>query len=115
MFKKLKQFAQAGECYFKIGKYMEAAAMFEEGKMMPRAIECYEMTESWDQLLHSLNRCKDQFKNEERESLVNKYVPIALNNLYKSLTEESELEGQKANKAELQEMKIRMKYQKDVS
>lgn len=40
--------------------------MFEQGKMMPRAIECYEMTESWDQLLHSLNRCKDQFKDEER-------------------------------------------------
>ena len=48
MFKQLKQYAQAGECFFKIGKYTEAAKMFEEGKMMPRAIECYEITQSWE-------------------------------------------------------------------
>ena len=86
MFKNLNQFAQAGECYFKMGKFTEAARMFEQGKMMPRAIECYEMTESWEQLLHSLSRCKDQFKDEEREAMVNKYVPIALNSLYKMLS-----------------------------
>jgi len=44
MFKKLEKFAQAGECYFKHGMYGEAAKMFEEGRMMPRAIECYEIT-----------------------------------------------------------------------
>jgi tetratricopeptide (TPR) repeat protein len=59
MFQKLGQFAQAGECYYRLGMYSKAAKMFEDGKMMPRAIECYERTESWDQLLHSLDRCKD--------------------------------------------------------
>ena len=57
--------------------------MFEQGNIMPRAIECYEITQSWEQLLNSLSRCKDQFKDEERQALVNKYVPIALNSLYK--------------------------------
>ena len=83
MFKKLSQFAQAGECYFKVGKYNEAARMFEQSNMMPRAIQCYEITESWDQLLHSLSKSKDKFKEEERQSLVNKYVPVALNSLYR--------------------------------
>ena len=59
MFKQLKQYSQAGECYFKQGLHTEAAQMFELGKMMPRAIECYEMTESWELLLNCLSRCKD--------------------------------------------------------
>jgi len=119
MFKKLNQFAQAGECYFKIGKYNEAARMFERSGMMPRAISCYEMTQSWDQLLHSLSRSKDQFKEEERQSLVNKYVPIALNSLYKMLSQESSgalsTIEKDSNKQDIQEMKMRQKYNKEVS
>ena len=40
--------------------------MFEQGDLIPRAIECYEISESWEQLLLALNRCKDKFKDEER-------------------------------------------------
>jgi hypothetical protein len=51
------------------------------------AIECYENAGLWEQLLHCLHRNKNFFKAEERESLVNKYVPVALNSLYKLYSE----------------------------
>lgn len=91
--------------------------MFEKGDLMPRAIECYEISESWEQLLLALNRCKDKFKDEEREALVNKYVPIALNSLLKVLSGDASTETSDKDmmdKGQLQEMKIRMKYQKNV-
>ena len=81
--------------------------------MMPRAIECYEMIGAWEQLLNSLNRCKDQFKEEERQSLVNKYVPVALNSLYKMLTEQADLDD--TNKGQMQERVIMQKYAKGVA
>lgn len=89
--------------------------MFEEGRMMPRAIECYEITQSWEQLLHSLSRSKDQFKEEEREALVNKYVPVALNSLYKSMSEDVH-QGPDFdnNKGQMLEQKIKNKYLKKV-
>jgi len=52
-------------------------------------------------LLQALSRCKDQFREEERQALVNKYVPVALNSLYTMLSNKQELT--EANKGELQE------------
>jgi hypothetical protein len=43
--------------------------------------------------------------------LVNKYVPIALNNLYKNMVMEG---GNEQDKADIAEMKIKMKYEKDL-
>lgn len=85
--------------------------------MVTRAIECYESSASWEQLLHCLNRNKDFFKQEERQALVNKYVPVALNSLYKLYTTAAEGQdddevGGEENRGKMQEMKIRMKYQK---
>jgi hypothetical protein len=116
MFEEMGLFAQAGECYLKQRKFNEAASMFEKGKLMPKAIECYEMSQSWDRLLQSLNRSRDLFKEEEMEALVNKYVPIALNNLYKIFSQESGVseEVEEENKGKIQEMKIKMKYQKNI-
>lgn len=45
----------------------------------------------------------------EREALVNKYVPVALNSVFRNMMEESAGEG----RAEVAERKIRMKYEKD--
>ncbi len=88
---------------------------------MSKAIDCYESNGDWEQLLHCLHRNKDFFKNEERQALINKYVPVALNSLYKLYSQSAEngediedTEGEE-NRGKMQEMKIRMKYQKKVS
>jgi hypothetical protein len=87
-----------------------------------KAIECYEANGAWEQLLHCLHRNKDFFKHEERQALINKYVPVALNSLYKLYSQSAE-DGQdleiggeggednaEDNRGKMQEMKIRMKY-----
>lgn len=51
---------------------------------MLRAIECYEQIKEWEILLHCLNRNQDKFDESVRMNLVNKYVPIALNNIYQT-------------------------------
>ncbi len=37
-----------------------------------------------------MHRNKDFFKNEERQALINKYVPVALNSLYKLYSQSAE-------------------------
>ena len=78
--------AQAGESLSCIGasKMKEAASLFEQGGLVLRAIECFERIEEWELLLHCLNRNQDKLGEAERKSLVNKYVPVALNNIYTS-------------------------------
>ena len=66
----------------------KAAKLYEKANLVSLAIECYESAGEWEQLLHCLHRNKEFFKAEERESLVNKYVPVALNSLYKLYSEE---------------------------
>ena len=61
---------------------LKAAQMFERGGFIQRAIECYERIEAWEELLESLYKARDSFKQSEREILANKYIPIALNRLY---------------------------------
>jgi tetratricopeptide (TPR) repeat protein len=78
-YEKSNNFGQAGECFFKIKQYSKAAVMFEKANLIHRVISCHEVDESWEKLLHSLNKHKSYFKEEERQALVNKYVPIALN------------------------------------
>jgi hypothetical protein len=60
---------------------LRAAELFERGKLITRAIECYERIEAWEQLLVALHASKDQLKKSEFEFLANKYIPIALNKL----------------------------------
>ena len=64
-------------------KIKTAANYFEKGGLILRAIECYEQIEEWELLLHCLNRGQAQFGEAERINLINKYVPIALNYIYK--------------------------------
>ena len=86
IFIKLEQWPQVGECLMRIGKnrVREAAKYFEMGNLFMRAIECYEQSSEWELLLHCLNRNQDQLNDHERESMIKKYVPIALNNIYLS-------------------------------
>jgi hypothetical protein len=103
----------------KSGNLKKAAEWYAKAKLFANAFECFERLQDWEGLLLCLSRNKDFFKKEERESLVEKYFPIALNQLYQlysnldpmaenfGLTEE--------NKGRLQEMRIKLKFQKSVS
>ena len=65
-------------------RFKEAATFFERGDMFLRAIECYEQIGEWEMLLNCLNRNQHKLGENERQSLINKYVPIALNNIYQA-------------------------------
>ena len=98
-----------------INELKKAAKLYEAANLITKSIECFEACGEWEQLLHCLHRNKDFFKQEERQSLINKYVPVALNSLYKLYSEEDEEnELDEENKGKLQEMKIKLKYQKKV-
>lgn len=49
-----------------------------------RTLEIYEQIQEWELLLNCLNRNKDTFGDAERLSLINRYVPNALNSIYKT-------------------------------
>lgn len=115
IFEHLGQYGQAAECYMEINELKKAAKLYEKANIITKSIECYEASGEWEQLLHCLHRNKDFFKQEERQSLINKYVPVALNSLYKLYSQEDEdNELDEENKGKMQEMKIKLKYQKKV-
>ena len=62
--------------------------MFEDSDLPLKAFECYEKEEDWEGLLLCLNRQKHKFKPMERETLVNRYVPNALNSIYHLMNEQ---------------------------
>lgn len=98
-----------------INEIKKASRLYEQANLITKAIECLESCGEWEQLLHCLHRNKEFFKQEERQSLINKYVPVALNSLYKLYSEEDEdNELDEENRGKMQEMKIKLKYQKKV-
>lgn len=98
-----------------IDELKKAAKLYEKANLITKSIECYEASGEWEQLLHCLHRNKEFFRQEERQSLINKYVPVALNSLYKLYSQEDEdNELDEENKGKMQEMKIKLKYQKKV-
>lgn len=90
---------------------LRAAELFEKGKLITRAIECYEQLGAWEQLLHCLHKNSACFREDERQRLANRYIPIALNKLYLLLTDESsEVTALEKNKGIVQELKIKRKF-----
>ena len=70
-----------------LGILNKAAEMFEQSGIYLKAFECYEYEKDWDGLLMCLSRNKSKFLKIERDSLINRYVPIALNSIYQLLNE----------------------------
>ena len=100
----------------RIGKsrFKQAAMYFEKGDLFLRSIECYEQLGEWELLLHCLNRNQNKIGDLERQSMINKYVPIALNNIYLSygMVERKDQVpmGDQNNLGQLVEQKINEKY-----
>lgn len=117
MFESLVDYGQAAECYLKSGDVRRAAENYAKAQLFANAFECFERLQDWEGLLVCLSNNKHYFRKEERESLVEKYFPIALNQLYTlyatldpTLGPDDEL-----NKGRFQEMKIKLKFQKSIS
>ena len=85
LFEKAKFLQQAAECHRMCNNFSKAAKIFEEWGLYLKWFECYENERDWEGLLLCLHRNKDNFKDFERESLVSRYVPIALNSIYMSM------------------------------
>jgi hypothetical protein len=115
MFASQQEFGQAAECYLKIGDYHKAGEFYAKAKLFANAFECFERREDWEGLLLCLSKNKEYFKDEERMSLVERYVPIALNQFYMMFQMGNLSVFSEQNKGQIQEMKIKMKYQKSVS
>lgn len=62
--------------------YRKAAEYYAKSNLFANAFECYERLEDWEGLLICLSKNKNFFKQQEKDSLIEKYFPIALNSLY---------------------------------
>ena len=87
-----------------IKDYKEAAKMFEECDLVLRSLECYEYLQDWESILTCLSRNKDKFQESQKEALINKYVPIALNSVFRMLSH-GEAEDNKGKEFEEKYMK----------
>ena len=66
----------------KIGNLRQAAKFYAKAKMFANSFECFERMEDWEGLLLCLQKNLQYFDEAERLSLIEKYFPIALNQLY---------------------------------
>jgi hypothetical protein len=95
----------AAECYMTIRNYKKASEMFEECDLILKALECLECMCDWEGILLCLHKNKDHFKEAEKEALINKYVPIALNSIYRSMVGEENAEENRGKLLEDKYMK----------
>ena len=86
LFLKMGKFGQAAESFYKLGNLRKAAGLYAQAELFANAFDCYERLEDWDGLILCLNRFKDKFNENERQSYIEKYFPIALNSLYQLFT-----------------------------
>ena len=72
----------AAECFYKLGQIKKAATYYSEARLFTSAIQCYEQLEDWDGLIQCLYKYKDHYGAQEKQALLEKYFPIALNSVY---------------------------------
>lgn len=64
--------------------------LYSEGKMVTKAVECYKKLKNWDAILNCVKVNENEFTQAQREQLIKKYVPLALNSLYTLITHDDE-------------------------
>ena len=64
-----------------VKKYKRAAEDLVKAGEYNRAIDCYARLKDWDTLLSTINKFSNSMAREERESLIKKYIPLALEQL----------------------------------
>jgi len=116
VFFKLKKYGQAAECFHAIGQVRKAANLFAMAGLFANAFECYEQLQDWDGLLQCLHKHRDKLSQADEKNFTDKYVPIALNELYQ-LYANLNPEGAQTmgvvsdeNKGKVQQMRLRLKF-----
>ena len=94
LFEQIGFYAQAGESYYILGDFNKAAQLYSEGKAVTQAVNCYKKMKNWDAILNCVKMNEDEFSQEQREKLISKYVPLALNSLYHIVIKDTFEEGE---------------------
>ena len=64
----------------------------QDGKLVSKAVDCYKRLRNWDAILTCVKTHEEHFTSEQRENLIKKYVPLALNSLYSLMTQDDMIE-----------------------
>ncbi len=64
----------------------------QDGKLVSKAVDCYKKLKNWDAILSCVKTHEEYFTQEQRENLIKKYVPLALNSLYSLMTQDEMVE-----------------------
>ena len=59
---------------------------------MSKAVDCYKRLRNWDAILTCVKTHEEHFTQDQRENLIKKYVPLALNSLYSLMTQDDMIE-----------------------
>ena len=97
IFEKTGKLGPAAECYLKLGQIRKAASLYCKAQLFVNALDCYERLEDWESLILCLHKYKDRLNQLERNSLIEKYFPIALNsvyNIYSGFDPDSQMAGE---------------------
>lgn len=106
LFEEIGFYSQAGEAYYTLGDYSRAAMLYSEGGMVSKAVDCYKRLRNWDAILQCVKTHEADFTQAQREQLIKKYVPLALNSLYTLMTTDNLVDGDSDEEtAELQKPK----------
>lgn len=85
--------------------------LYSEGKNVSKAVECYKKMKNWDAILQCVKTHEEDFTQEQRQELIKKYVPLALNSLYSLITQDEMVsedeEAEEALDVPMQPKKIR--------
>ncbi len=83
--------------------------LYSEGKNVSKAVECYKKMKNWDAILQCVKTHEEDFTQEQRQELIKKYVPLALNSLYSLITQDEMVSDEENEPEELpvQPKKIR--------
>jgi hypothetical protein len=65
--------------------------LYSEGRMVTKAVDCYRKMKNWDAILNCVKNHESDFTQEQREQLIKKYVPLALNSLYTLITHDEDI------------------------
>lgn len=81
LFEEMEAWGQCAEAYLACGNHQTAGDMFLRTGEYLRAIEAYKVIRNWEAVLDCIHRNSEEMSREERETLVKKYIPIALEDL----------------------------------
>jgi hypothetical protein len=78
--------------------------LYSEGGMVSKAVDCYKKLKNWDAILQCVKTHEADFTQAQREALIKKYVPLALNSLYTLITQDTMVEGDEEAEADAKEI-----------